>query len=124
MSSSIKQLLAIYFVKLLHFLFLIYIISYPFINAKSFCHRDIEVTLFHVLYLTTCVSLLVHWYLNDDTCFLTLLEAKLRGKKISDGFIYQIVSPVYKFPSNHLTKLSYTLVIVNFIIISAKLAGK
>lgn len=124
MSVSIKNLLAIYIVKLIHFFFLIYIITYPFINAQSFCNRDIEVTLFHVLYLTTCVSLLVHWYLNDDTCFLTLLEAKLRGKKISEGFIYQIVSPVYKFPSKHLTELSYTLIIVNFVIIAAKLACK
>ena len=113
-----------YFVKTLHILFIVYLIVYPFLQPANWCKTKIEENLHHLLYMTVCFSLLVHWYFNDDTCFLTLVEAKLRGKEISDGFIYSIVSPVYKFPQKNLTKLSYTLVIMNFIIVASKFAGK
>lgn len=109
-------------VKLIHIAFIIYLLMYPFTNVDTYCKTAVEETLFHLLYLMVCVSLLVHWFLNDDTCFLTLVESKLRGKPISDGFIYSIVSPVYKFPQRHLTEISYALVLINMIIVSFKLA--
>jgi hypothetical protein len=38
----------------------------------------------------------VHWITNNDTCILTIIEAKLRGKKSTTTFMSQLVSPVYK----------------------------
>lgn len=38
----------------------------------------------------------LHWLLNDDTCALTLVEARLRGVADRDSFVYKVVSPVYK----------------------------
>ena len=45
--------------------------------------------------------LLFHWAVNDDTCFLTLVERKLRGLEHNDlSFFHSLVSPIYKLP-NH-----------------------
>lgn len=109
-------------VRLIHIAFVVYLVLYPFL-IDYYCYRCSfqEKTLFHLLYLMVCVSLLVHWFFNDDTCFLTLVESRLSGKPISEGFIYSIVSPVYKFPDQgELTKMSYALVLVNMLIVLFK----
>ncbi len=43
----------------------------------------------------------LHWALNDDTCALTLLEARLRGVDASSSFVHSVVSPVYKIRDEH-----------------------
>lgn len=49
-----------------------------------------------VLHVTSVASLLVHWYVDQDTCFLTLLESMLLGINPKTSFMHRLVSPVYK----------------------------
>jgi hypothetical protein len=74
------------------------------------------------LYLTVLASLKLHWYLNDDTCALTLLECVITGKPKSNSFIHSIVSPVYKIKDENLAKISGTMVNVLFIYTLFRLA--
>jgi len=46
------------------------------------------------------VIIFFHWMMNDDTCALTQLEAKITGKDPSKTFISQVVSPIYKINDN------------------------
>lgn len=54
--------------------------------------------------------MMVHWILNNNTCFLTLLEKFIRNKNgISinneDCFTCRLIEPVYDFKKNY-NKLS------------------
>lgn len=54
-----------------------------------------------VLHLIATPFLWAHWLLNDDTCFLTLVEKQLRGlENDSASFFHALVSPVYKMPDS------------------------
>lgn len=61
--------------------------------------------------LAACVFLLpmlwIHWLLNDDTCFLTIVECRLRGLQPSQSFIHRLVSPVYKIRDEHVRLLAW-----------------
>ena len=118
----LKQSILLLVIRAIHLLFVVYVTLYPFINPLYYCSNEIECKLFHVLYLTMCVTLLVHWYAQNDTCFLTYVEACIRGKEVSDGFLYSIISPIYKVPTQYLTELCYTIVIFNFTLVLLKLA--
>lgn len=75
-------------IRILHVLLILFVIIVPFIP-------NVEWT-FLVLHISTVMSLLVHWLMNNDSCFLTLVETKMRGVESSESFIHSIVSPVYK----------------------------
>lgn len=51
----------------------------------------------------------LHWYLNDDTCFLTLVESKLRGIKHTSSFFHTLVNPVYKIADDTVRKAAWTI---------------
>ena len=51
-------------------------------------------------YSILMVIIFFHWMMNDDTCALTQLEAKITGKDPSKTFISQVVSPIYKINDN------------------------
>jgi hypothetical protein len=50
---------------------------------------------------------MLHWYLNENTCALTIMEDyirhKITGKPIDkkSSFIRKIVEPIYDFRMNH-----------------------
>jgi hypothetical protein len=75
-------------VRVLHFVLVLYIILVPFFGPKSFLE----------LHAIIIPFIMIHWALNDSTCFLTELEKKFTNKT-SDGetFIGRLVSPVYTF---------------------------
>jgi hypothetical protein len=56
------------------------------------------------LHIVTCVGLLCHWLVNDDGCFLTILEAYLRGIDKSESMMHRIISPLYKIDDVALRK--------------------
>lgn len=79
---------------LIHLLMAIYLAFLPFCTS----------TLRHLqLHLMCLMCILVHWYVNDNTCALTLLEKHLRklaGQPVrsKDTFFGRIFNPVYKVP--------------------------
>ncbi len=65
-----------------------------------------------VLHITFGISILMHWVTNNNMCSLTLLESKLRGIDISNGFIHQFIAPVYNIPKILSQKLLYGILIL------------
>ena len=55
------------------------------------------------------VIIFFHWMMNDDTCALTQLEAKIIGKDPSETFTSQIISPIYKLDNNKSKELIKTI---------------
>ncbi len=78
---------------------------------------DPHVLLAHVL-LTP--FLWIHWALNDDTCFLTLVECKLRGLEPTQSFMHRLVSPVYKIQDADVQTASWLVSIVLWIVSLAR----
>ena len=63
---------------------------------------------------------MLHWYVNNDMCALTLMEKKIREKingkqnAENDCFTCKIIEPVYNFKNNNVdkTKFIYTTMIL------------
>lgn len=133
---SITNSTAVALVRVIHLALIAYVLFYPFVGTIMVTHvtgtgladnntifiarRNLHVLL-EILYLVSCVSLLSHWYWNDDTCILTMLEARLRGQKVNEGFIYSIISPVYKFPKNTFRRFTQFAILFNMATVAARL---
>ena len=74
----------------LHLFFVIFVVSVPFITDNPF---------FLMYYCFVIFFVMVHWKLNNDTCVLTLIESKLRGKKDKDTFMGKLIKPIYNVSS-------------------------
>ena len=57
------------------------------------------------------IFLMIHWYLMEDTCLLTLIEEKITGRKSSDTFIGRIVKPVYNITSSTIIIITVLLLV-------------
>jgi len=74
-------------ISLLHLLFVLFVTCTPFLVTSS-------IVLLYYCFILFFVG--IHWITNNDTCILTLIEAKLRGKKSTSTFMGQLISPIYK----------------------------
>ena len=91
------NILASSFIKIIHVGVVLFIVVVPFLKKIQW-----TVALLHV---TSVVSLLVHWYVDEDTCFLTLLESMLLGIDTKTSFMHRLVSPIYKIQDKDLKRL-------------------
>lgn len=70
-----------------------------------------------ILNITGAWCLLTHWAASNDVCFLTLVEAKLRGMKdYKQGFLHQFVAPVYNITDKRLSQIAHGVVIISMLI--------
>lgn len=100
------------FIKVLHLLFIIFILT-------GWTQNDVMTM---ILYVTTVFTLQVHWLGNDDTCALTLMEQKLRGKEYKEEtFFGQLVKPVYKMDNEFNNQLGYLVTTILFAVVVYKL---
>jgi hypothetical protein len=74
-------------ISFLHLLFILFVTITPFVVNHP-------VGLLYYCFILFFLG--IHWYTNDDTCVLTLIESKLRGKKSTDTFMGKLISPIYK----------------------------
>jgi hypothetical protein len=93
-----------YLVRFVHFLIVIFTISVPFLKVSK------ELYILHAVW---CFSLIVHWIFNNDHCGLTMLESYLTSTDIQEGFIYSIISPIYKITSNEIYILTAILMFIS-----------
>lgn len=68
-----------------HCLIVAFVILAPFTNNPAIL----------IVHITFGLCLIVHWFANSNTCSLTLLEANLRGIKITETVSQQFVGPMY-----------------------------
>jgi hypothetical protein len=87
-----------------HICIILFVIIAPFIDIPAIL----------LLHFTFSLSLLTHWYLNNNTCCLTITEAYIRGIPTGESFLHKIVSPMYSYPISEekLGMISYTVVII------------
>ena len=94
----------------LHMLFLLWVLIVPFTNNEPML----------VLHLIVMPFLWFHWWLNDDTCALTLMERHLRGVESEESFFHSLVSPVYKIKDKDLRTVSWVLSVALWLITVSK----
>lgn len=85
-------------IRLIHIVLIMFILLGIFFEKK-------ELVRIHAAIL---LSIMVHWILNNNSCFLTVLEKKIYGiENNEETFIYQIVSPIYTVNDDEISKLVY-----------------
>lgn len=90
-------------VKIIHILIITFVLLAPFSTNTA------EYLLLHVF---ICIGLLMHWVTNTDGCVLTLLEAKLRGKKMSSTFIHSVLSPLFNIDESKIKGITKVVTIL------------
>lgn len=103
-------------IQIAHFCLVIFMIVVP---LKKDTHWTTD-----LLHMTVALSLLVHWQLSNDACFLTFLEAYVRGIPHSSSFMHRLVSPVYIINDKTLSQASYIVTIIGAISSAYKLWTK
>lgn len=94
----------------LHILFVLWVLVVPFTNNEPML----------VLHLFVLPFLWFHWWVNDDTCALTLAERSLRGVPSEDSFFHNLVSPVYKIQDSDVRSASWVISILLWLVTLAK----
>ena len=120
--NIIMSKILLYIIYLIHLLFVLFILLAPFSNINAIL----------TLHCVTIPFLFLHWVTNNDICALTLAEyyirKKLYGEKVNgkDGFIAQIINPIFHFPNNNkdLDTQIHVVTFILFLISSYKLYRK
>lgn len=85
-------------VRLLHLALIAFVVCVPFITEGA--HWGI-----YAIHCMTVITLLVHWWTNESTCCLTLLESMLRGIPTERSFMHSLVNPIYRIDDVSLKRL-------------------
>jgi hypothetical protein len=94
-----------------HFIVVLFVVIAPFSN----------VPIILLLHATFSISLLVHWYTNNNICSLSLMESQLRGLDYTESFTHKLISPIYDISKTEWSNLSYIITLVLFTISAAKI---
>lgn len=94
----------------LHLLFVAWVLITPFTHNEPML----------VLHLVILPFLWFHWWMNDDTCALTLMERHLRGVPSTESFFHNLVSPVYKIKDSDLQSMSWLITVVLWLVTLSK----
>lgn len=105
----------------LHTLFIIFVVTTPFLNINYFL-------MLHTIFIPFMVG---HWLTNNNTCVLTVVEKGLR-KQLDDKFdedecfTCKLIEPVYDFKKNYeqFSTFIYILTFTLWLISSYKLYSK
>lgn len=95
-------------VRMVHILIIIFMVLAPFFDEPAVL----------ILHVASGLSLLLHWYLNNDACCLTMLESYLRGISVEKSVSGQFIQPLYNIPQgewNNILKVST----IGLVIVSA-----
>jgi hypothetical protein len=84
--------LILHLIKILHIIYLLFVIITPFSNKK-------DLMLFHCILVP---FMLLHWSINANICCLTLVEQVVRQKMnlpadSKETFIGNLIYPIYEF---------------------------
>lgn len=93
----------------LHLIFVLFIVITPFVGNNY-------LLLLHAIFVP---FMMIHWYINDNDCFLTLMERQIRLKLYgtvpdpNDCFTYNLIAPVYDFKKNN-SNMSFFIYAITF----------
>lgn len=98
------------FINLFHLCLVLFTIVAPFTDRPGIL----------ILHISYTISLLSHWYLNDNSCCLTLFESTLTGSDSKDTFMHKLISPMYNISETKLSKLVWLSTILLLLVSSYK----
>ena len=121
---STKDSLALVIISILHIIVILFVLITPFTNYNYFLFMHAIIVPF----------IMLHWYLNNNTCSLTIAEKEIRkrmnggSKNVDDDecYTYKFIAPIYDFNKNHeeYSKFIYILTSGLWFISLYKLYGK
>jgi len=88
-------------VSLFHTLIILFVVFAPFTKYTPFL----------ILHVTFCISLLVHWIGNNNSCSLTLLESSLRGIQPNQSYSHKFIAPMYDISQSSWSTICYTITV-------------
>lgn len=99
----------LFLITVIHVIILLFVIIAPF--SGSNCLRT--------LHIIVIPFILFHWYVNDNTCALTVAEKFIRektyGQEVNkeECFSYKFIAPIYDFNKNYdeYSNFTYTAMI-------------
>jgi hypothetical protein len=96
---STNDSLALVIISILHIIVILFVLITPFTNYNYFLFMHAIIVPF----------IMLHWYLNNNTCSLTIAEKEIR-KRMNGGnnevdddecYTYKFIAPIYDFNKNH-----------------------
>ncbi len=99
------------FINLFHLFLVLFTIVAPFTDRPGIL----------ILHISYTISLLSHWYLNDNSCCLTIFESTITGSDTTDTFMHKLISPMYNISETNLSKLVWFSTIALLILSSYKM---
>jgi len=108
-------------ITMIHILYILFVFLAPFVDSNYLL----------LLHVTMLPFMMLHWVCNNNTCFLTMVEKKIR--KIiygeldeKDCITCRIFNPIYDFTKNNkaYSKTIYTVVILLWFLSLAKMFYK
>jgi hypothetical protein len=94
-------------ITVLHMIVIIFVLAAPFSNSNYLLSLHAIIVPF----------ILLHWWLNNNTCSLTVAEKFIRQQaygesaKEDDCFSYKFIAPIYDFNKNHESYSTFTYVL-------------
>ena len=97
--GSNKDSIALVIITILHIIVILFVLITPFTNYNYFLFMHAIIVPF----------IMLHWYLNNNACSLTIAEKEIRkrmnggNKNVDDDecYTYKFIAPIYDFNKNH-----------------------
>ena len=92
----------------IHVCIILFVVIIPFSNSNYFI-------MLHSIFIP---FMLLHWFTNNDTCVLTMIEKRFRNVKTKedeeDCFTCRLINPIFNFNKNNIniSALLYIIVIL------------
>lgn len=106
----LKQV-TIMIIQILHLLLILYVLYGPLLKNP----------LNMFVYLLIIPMLVLHWVFNNNSCMLTILESKMRNISLDKGFIYRVITPIFKINHLELSNVIYFVTITWWIWVMIKM---
>ena len=86
----------LFLISVLHVMVILFVVCAPFSNSNYLL----------IMHIIIIPFILLHWYLNNNTCSLTVIEKFVKDKtegqdaNKEDCFTYKFIAPIYDFNKN------------------------
>ena len=88
-------------INIFHIFIILFVLFIPFTN----------ITYYLIIHVTLCLSLIIHWLSNNDTCSLSLFESYLRGISYKNSFSHKFIAPIYNISHTDWSRFCYIITI-------------
>ncbi len=97
----------LFLITVLHVMVILFVVCSPFSNSNYLL----------IMHIIIIPFILLHWYLNNNTCSLTVMEKFVKDKtegqdtNKEDCFTYKFIAPIYDFNKNTKDFSNFTYII-------------